>query len=61
MFDKEHISLDEWMALLKEIAVTEYHYTEESLDSMDPEDWSCYYNDEYTPRDAMLEDASYGE
>jgi len=55
MFDKEHITFEQWMVVLNNIAVNQYGYLDMSIDPMNPNDWYAHYDDGYTPEDALQE------
>ncbi len=49
----DKISFEDWCKEVKEIALPYYG-------EMDPESWKDFYDNDYTPKEALDEDLSYG-
>ena len=51
---------NEWISELKEILVRAYNFSIEQAEKYGAnENWTDYYDDGYTPREAVLEDSEY--
>jgi hypothetical protein len=53
------ITFEQWLAQLDEVARASFGFDGPITDDTGAECWRSYYEDGYTPRDALAEDQSY--
>ena len=56
---KVKLDFEDWMDNLMDLAILEYDFSLESAKSFDRNAWKLYYDEDYSPRDALEEDLSY--
>lgn len=50
------MDFETWKAELKRLAVSEHGYDEECFNTFDWDSWKEYYDDGFTPKDALMEE-----
>ena len=59
-YNKDTVTFEQWYIILESLFVRLCGHSAEQIREMNPSDWECYYNDGYSPEEAIREDFSYG-
>lgn len=56
---QQSLTFEEWIENLKQVALSQYDFTDKGIATIDWPAYRNYYDDGYTPEEAMAEDMSY--